>query len=175
MPPLNQALKFGLISGLILIAYSVILYVADINIFAIAFSIVNGLIMFGVMIFFTIMAINKTRDLQLEGKITFLQSLIAGFVVLLVSGYISNIFSYLLNAVIDPEYMTRQIDNFIYAWEGKMPEDALDQTIQKIEEGIDPVKAFLKNLYITPISALIVSAIISIFIKKDKTSDSLSS
>jgi hypothetical protein len=77
--------------------------------------------------------------------------------------------------VIDPAYMTGQIDNFIYAWEGKMPEEALEQTIEKLEENIDPVKAFVKNLYITPISALIIGAIVSIFIKKDKSSDSLSS
>lgn len=173
MPPLNQSLKFGLISGLILITYAVVLYAFDINIFGIAFSIINGLISFGLMILFTVIGINKTRNIQLSGKITYIQAVIAGFVVLLISGYLNSIFSYFLQEVIDPEYIARQIDNFFYTWEGKMPEEALEQTITKLEEQMNPKDAFLKSLYYNPIFAIILALIVSIFIKKDTTSDSL--
>ncbi len=169
MLPLNQALKYGLITGLVLIAYSVVLYALDVNIFGLTFSILNGLITFGFMIVLTVFAINKTRDESLGEKITYIQALIVGFVVLLVSGYLNNIFSYILNTIVDPGYMARQVDNMIAAWEGKIPEESLDLMIEKIEENMEPTKTLLKGLWITPLIGLVVSAIISIFIKKDKT------
>lgn len=174
MLPLNNALKYGFITGLILIAYSVILYAFDVNIFSITFSIVNGLITFGFMITLTVIAINKTRDEALGEKITYFQALIVGFVVLFISGYLNNIFSYILNTVVDPDYMTRQLDNMIAAWEGKMPEESLEQMIEKVEESMEPTSALLKGFWLTPLIGLVVSAIISIFIKKDKTAQSIS-
>jgi uncharacterized membrane protein YraQ (UPF0718 family) len=169
MVPLNQALKYGLITGLVLIAYSVVLYAVDVNIFALTFSMINGLVTFGFMIVLAVIAINKTRDEALGEKITYIQALIVGFVVLLVSGYLNNFFSYILNTYVDPEYMARQLDNMIAAWEGKMPEESLDQMIEKVEENMEPTSALLKGIWITPLIGLVVSAIISIFIKKDKT------
>jgi predicted amino acid-binding ACT domain protein len=169
MLPLNNAVKYGLITGLILIAYTVILYALDVNIFDITFSMLNGLVTFGFMITLTVIAIKKTRDESLGEKITYVQALIVGFVVLVVSGYLNNIFSYILNTVVDPDYLTRQLDNMILAWEGKMPEESLELMIEKVEESMEPTSALIKGFWLTPLIGLAVSAIISIFIKKDKT------
>ena len=103
MVPLNQSVKFGVITGMALIAYTVVLYVTDTNLFNPVFSILNGIINFGLMIFMAVFAINKTRDLQLEGKISWLQAFIAGSVMLLITMYINSTFSFLLNEYIDPE------------------------------------------------------------------------
>jgi hypothetical protein len=169
MAPLNQALKFGFITGLALIAYSVTLYVANVNLFGTVFSIVNGLITFGVMIFMTVFAINKTRDLMLSGKITFLQSFLVGAVTLLIMSYVNSIFNFVLNYYIDPAYMTAQLDNFIADMEGKVPEATLETIIESMEANLDPMKNLIKGLWITPLFAIGVSAIISLFIKKDIT------
>lgn len=104
MVPFNQAVKFGVITGAALIAYSVVLYVTDVNLFDTVFSIINGLINFGLLIFMAVFAINKTRDLQLEGKITFLQAFLVGGVTLLIASYINSLFGFVLNQYIDPEY-----------------------------------------------------------------------
>jgi len=169
MAPLNQALKFGFITGLALIAYTVTLYVANVNLFATVFSIVNGLITFGGMIFMTVFAINKTRDLMLSGKITFLQSFIVGFVTLIIMSYINSLFSFVLNEYIDPTYMTAQLDNFIAGMEGKVPEETLETIIESMEANLDPTKGLIKGLWITPLASIGISAIISLFIKKDIT------
>ncbi|PKP53245.1 MAG: hypothetical protein CVT92_05010 [Bacteroidetes bacterium HGW-Bacteroidetes-1] len=169
MAPFNQALKFGLITGLILIAYNVVLYAFDVSIFSPVFSILNGLISFGLMIALTVIAINKTRDLDLSGRISYLQALQVGFVVLLVSGYLGNLFSFVLNEYVDPEYMRRHVDNLIYSLEGKVPEETLDTMIEKFEENLVPLKTLIKGFWLTPLIGLVLSAIISIFIKKDKT------
>lgn len=172
MVPFNQAVKFGVITGAALIAYSVVLYVTDVNLFDTVFSIINGLINFGLLIFMAVFAINKTRDLQLEGKITFLQAFLVGGVTLLIASYINSLFGFVLNQYIDPEYLTRQMDNLISNLEGKVPEDMMDGIIEKMEENSDAMKNFIKGLWMTPIFAIVISAIISLFIKKDATAQS---
>lgn len=171
MVPLNQSVKFGVITGMALIAYTVVLYVTDTNLFNPVFSILNGIINFGLMIFMAVFAINKTRDLQLEGKISWLQAFIAGVVMLLITMYVNSIFSLLLNEYIDPEYLPRQLDNFMASMEGKLPEDKLEEIRESVEENAGGMKAFIKGLWMSPIVALVVSAIISLFIKKDKTAE----
>ncbi len=172
MVPFNQAVKFGVITGAALIAYSVVLYVTDVNLFDTVFSIINGLINFGLLIFMAVFAINKTRDLQLEGKITYLQAFLVGVVTLLVASYINSLFGFVLHQYIDPEYLTRQMDNFINNLEGKVPENMMDGIIEKMEENSDAMKNLIKGLWMTPIFAIVVSAIISLFIKKDATAQS---
>lgn len=172
MVPFNQAVKFGVITGAALIAYSVVLYVTDVNLFDTVFSIINGLINFGLLIFMAVFAINKTRDLQLDGKITFLQAFLVGGVTLLIASYINSLFGFVLNQYIDPEYLTRQMDNLISNLEGKVPEDMMDGIIEKMEENSDAMKNFIKGLWMTPIFAIVISAIISLFIKKDATAQS---
>ncbi len=172
MVPFNQAVKFGVITGAALIAYSVVLYVTDVNLFDTVFSIINGLINFGLLIFMAVFAINKTRDLQLEGKITFLQAFLVGGVTLLIASYINSLFGFVLNQYIDPEYLTRQMDNFINNLEGKVPENMMDGIIEKMEENSDAMKNLIKGLWMSPIFAIVVSAIISLFIKKDATAQS---
>lgn len=172
MVPFNQSVKFGVITGAALIAYSVVLYVTDVNLFDTVFSIINGLINFGLLIFMAVFAINKTRDLQLEGKITFLQAFLVGGVTLLIASYINSLFGFVLNQYIDPEYLTRQMDNLISNLEGKVPEDMMDGIIEKMEENSDAMKNFIKGLWMTPIFAIVISAIISLFIKKDATAQS---
>ncbi len=103
-----------LIGGLALITFSVLLYAMDVSIFNPVFAIVNFLVIFGVAIFLAVLATNKMRDSDFGGKISYLQALIAGFVVLVIAFYLNNIFSYILTAFIDPEYMPRLVDDFFY-------------------------------------------------------------
>ncbi len=165
-PPLKHAVKYGVISGLILIAISTALYASGASNFEMMAIIANGLVTYGVIIFFTIYSIKKTRDLEFGGSISYIQALIVGFVMLLISGYLGNLFSFILTNYIDPDYMLQQIDNFVDAWEGKMPEDMLDETVAKMEASMDPVKNFFRSLYVTPITSLIISAIVSLFGRK---------
>lgn len=169
MVPFNQAVKFGLITGMALIAYVVVLYVTNMDLFSPVFSILNGLITFGIMIFMAVFTINKTRDLHLEGKITFLQAWLAGAVMLVITMILQNLFNYLLNAVIDPSYMAAQLDGMIANMEGKVPEETLEGIIESVEENLDPLKNLVKSTWLSPLVALVLSAIISIFIKKDTT------
>ncbi|MCK9291662.1 MAG: DUF4199 domain-containing protein [Bacteroidales bacterium] len=170
MTRLNHAVRYGLISGLILIVFNAILYIADVNLFKTGYSLLNGVVVFGVMIYFTYLSMQKSRDLNLGGKISYVQALGIGFVMLIITGYLTGIFSYLLNAVIDPDYITRQIDTFYQTWDGIMSEEALDMALEKMESSMKPSKALLTTLYMTPITSLIISALIALFVRKDNSS-----
>ncbi|MBG0783343.1 MAG: DUF4199 domain-containing protein [Bacteroidales bacterium] len=169
MIPFEKPVKYGLVAGLILIVLMVILYVADISMFNPMVGFLVGIINFAVPIVLSVLAVNKMRDEDLGRKVTYLQSFIAGFAVLLIAMYLSNIYSYIQNGVIDPEYMAQKADDFILTMEGKVPEETLDAIIDNLAESLNASKSFVKNLWLSPVIALALSAIISIFIKKNKT------
>jgi len=169
MIPFEKPLKYGLIAGLIVIVLMVILYAANISMFNPIIGSLVGLISFGAPIVFAVIAINKLRDEDIGNKITYLQSFIAGFAVLLIAMYLNNIYAYIQNGVIDPEYMAQKADDFILTMEGKVPEETLDAIIESFSESLNAGKAFVKSLWLSPLIAIGLSAIISFFIKKDKT------
>jgi hypothetical protein len=171
MIPFQKPVKFGLISGFILIIYNVLLYALDIDIFSIAFSLVNGILYFGFMIALAVIGVNKMRDEDLEKKITYIQAFLGSFVILLISLYLTSIFSYILNGFIDTAYFPNKMDGFIANMEGKISEEQLNDIVKGLEESLDPVKAIIKSIWMSPLIALVVGAIIAAFIKKDKTED----
>lgn len=171
MIPIQKPLKFGLISGFVLIIYNVLLYALDIDIFSIVFSLVNALLFFGLMIAFAVIGVNKMRDEDLDKKISYLQAAVGSFVILLISLYLANIFSYILNGQIDPAYLPGKMDGFVSNMEGKVTEEQLNDMIKGLEENLDPAKAIIKSIWMSPLISAVIAAIIAAFIKKDKTED----
>jgi len=173
MIPFEKPVKFGLISGLILIVYSVLIYVADLSAFNPLIVFLTGIVTFGLLIVAAVLAINKMRDQDLGKKITYVQALIAGAVVIVVGMYLSAIWAYVFNGFIDPEYMARKVDEFLLSMEGNIPEEAFESMLENFETALDAGKSFVQQLWVSPIIAIVLSAIISIFIKKDKTQDQI--
>jgi len=170
MIPFQKPVKFGLITGFALIIYTVLLYVLDVDLFSIAFSLINGLLTLGIMIVMAVLGVNKLRDEDLGKKITYLQAALGTFAILLISMYLNGVFSYLLNGIIDPEYMPNKIDSAIAAYEeSNIPEAQMNEIAIKFEEAKDATGNFVKSLWVSPIVSAIIGAIIALFIKKDKT------
>lgn len=167
----DKPVKFGLIGGLFLVTYTVLLYAIDVSVFNPVFAIINGVVNFAIPIILAVMAINKMREGDFGGKITYLQALIAGAITLLIAFYISSAFSYVLNGVIDPEYMPRKLDEMLLSLEGKVPEETLDEIIKGVESSLDQTKTLVKSIWLSPLIAIGISAIVSLFIKKNNTID----
>lgn len=165
------SVKFGLITGIVLILYSVILYLTNANIFSPMVSITSMLVNFVFLIVMAVIAMNKTRDEVFGGKITFANALLAGFVLMIVSGYLGALYNYLFATAIDPGYISGQLSNFVDSMDGKIPEEALEKMIESMEENTDPSRTLIRSAWITPVFALVVSAIAAAFIKKDKTGE----
>lgn len=170
MIPFKTPVKFGLISGSALIVLTVLLYALDVDLFSILFSIINGLVVFGLMIVMTVMGINKLRDEELDKKITYVQALLGGFVIILIAMYLNNIFNYILTGIIDTQYMPNKIDSAISKYEDMgMSEEQMGKVAEQFEELKDATAVFIKALWTSPIASVVIAAIVAAFIKKDKT------
>jgi len=165
---LNISLKNALILGGIFILFSVMVYVLDINMFSIMFSIVYFLIIFGTTVFFMVKSMNYYKRNLLDGKITYLQCFLTGFVMSVVAMWIAAIFGYIMYGLIDTEYMPKQIDKFAEMLQGyNMPADKIEEQLLKVQDKMNPVKQIISSLYMSPIASAIIAAIVSIFIKKN--------
>jgi len=169
MKNFSIAFRYGLIAGVILVAYSIITYIANISMANTGIAILSSLITFGVLIAMAVIGVNKTRDILFNGKFSFLQAFLAGAVIIIIANYISASYSLLFNTMVDPDYMARQMDDVIVNLEGKLPEDAMDKMIESLEKNLDPMKIFIRSLWMSPIIATVISAIIALVVKKDKT------
>lgn len=167
----NVSVKLGFITGIALILYSVIIYLTGANIFSPMISILSMLVNFVFLIVMAVIAMNKTRDEVFGGKISYLNALLAGFILMIISGYLGALYNYVFSTAIDPGYIQGQFSNFIDSMEGKIPEDALDNMIESMEENTNPSTVLLRSAWVTPLFALAVSAIAAAFINKDKTNE----
>lgn len=164
---LKLSVKNGLISGSLLILFSTIIYIFNINMFSVTFSIIYAPVTFGLIIYFMVITMNKNRKSFFNGKITYLECLYTGFVLSLSAMWLSSIFGYILYGLIDTEYMPKQIDKFVEMLQNyNVPEDKIQEQLTKIQNKMNPVKQLISSLYISPIVSLVLSSIISIFIKK---------
>lgn len=165
---LNISLKYGLIVAGLLILLTVLVYVLGINMFSIAFSLIYFPLIIAIVAFFMVKGMNTYKRSLLGGQITYLQCFISGFVLALAALWISGIFGYILYGLIDTEYLPNQIEKFAEMLQGYgMSADKVEEQVLKVQEKMDPMKQMISSLYTSPIAAAIVSAIVSIFIKKN--------
>jgi hypothetical protein len=167
---LNNAVKHGVYLGCISIVLTVIYYVLDLSLFNWIFSIINGIISITLSVIFMVMAIKKYRVNYLDGKIKYLQCVLIGFILILVSGLLGSIFTYILYNFIDPDFIAKQMDIFIEKMQNYgVPEEKLGEITKRISGSFNLVN-LLKNI---PIMAAVISLIVSIFVrKKDNTFES---
>ena len=168
MYPINQPIKAGLVLGIILVLMSTLIYAFDINIFSFGLSILYGLLVLGIVVTAAFIVIKKMRDNELNGSISFMQAFVGGFVFLIIALYLNNLFSFILNGYIDPEYLPAKMEQMISGFEDMMPEEAVDEMAARMEENLDTMKTFVKNLWINPIMAAVISSIIALIVKRKK-------
>lgn len=171
MKNFQTPVKYGFFTGLILIFYAIILYLTNANLFSPLVSLFSMLINFVLLVVMAVLAVRTTRDKVFEGKITYASAFFAGFLVMLISGYLGALYNYTFATTIDPGYFETQLSNFIENMEGRLPEEALDKMIESVEENMNPSRTLMRSAWTTPVFAVVVSAIIAAVIKKDKTKD----
>jgi len=164
---INISVKYGFIVGICYIAFTTIIYVFDISMFSVFFGIFSFLFTFGLIIILTVFSINETKKKILNGSISYLECLIAGFITGVIAFYISGAFNYILYGLIDKDYIPQQIEKFAEMLQNyNLDESKIQEQVQKMSDKMQPLKQFTTSLYSSPIISLVISAIISIFIKK---------
>jgi hypothetical protein len=159
---MNNALKHGLILGVISIAITLLLYVADYTLMA---DWKVGLFSFAVFIGYAIYAGIGYRK-EIGGFIEFGKAFQHGLIIFAVSALISTIFNILLYSVIDPELPGKLTEASMEATAAMMekfgvPEDQLEEAMEKARE--DTAKRFtVSGLATGYLFALIFCAIFAL-------------
>ena len=163
---LNNAHRYGLVMGGVMIVIGMLYYVFEVNMFSIGFSIIGSLVNISIIIITMVMSTKNYRIKYMDGKINYgkcmLNCWITAFVALLISG----IFSFLFYYLFDPAYMPAQIEKFREMMETKLPEEKLDEIINRMMDGLSPLKQLQSTLISSIVFSGIVALITSIFIKK---------
>ncbi len=169
----GEALKSGLILGLISIILIILFYIIDISMLS---DWKTGLITSAISIGFVAYMGRKYRDEEAEGFLTFKESFLYSYVVFFISSIVSAAFLILLYEVIDPQapqiLMEKALENSEKMMRSfGMSEEKLEEALQQAESDLSTsfsATGIIKNSWFYFISSAILSLITGLIIKKSK-------
>ena len=158
---MQSALIPGLTLGAISIVIAVIVYVLDYQSGWV--SLLSTLIMIGLIVGFTI----EYRNKKCGGFITYGQALGFGTLMSLVSSVLGGIYQLLLVTVIDPGFISKQVEKARIALEEKgMPEEQMEAAMKFTELFATPTVSTLSAIIGGVFIGFIFSLVIAAFVKK---------
>lgn len=159
----KNSLKHGLIVGLAMVVYGILLYILELNL-----NTALGYVNYAILIAGFILGTKAFRDNELNGTISYGRAFGYSVVILTVATVIYIIYSYLMMTVIDPDI----INKMQALGEEKMLERGMtDEQIEMAQQmnskimgpGLMSIIGFFGMMFIGTILALITSA----FVKKE--------
>jgi hypothetical protein len=153
----------GLILGLAGIVYSLVMYFLDLSL-----NKTQGYIFILVEIALLFFLLKSYRDNFKHGFITYGESVGAGVVISLYYAILMAIFIYVLYSVIDPGLIKKQLAMAEEIMQKKgIPEAAMEQGMKFQEKIMTPVVMSLISILGNMVWGVVLSLIVSIFIKKE--------
>ena len=168
---LNESVKAGLIIGAVGIFVFLIEYVADFKPVGIVRPMLMMLIALGITITMLVIYLKKYRA-ALGGFISFRDAFLFSLITLVVSGIMYTLFTFLFMQLFDPEYMKNmmqaQKDWMETYLSGKMPEDKIQEQLDKIELQMSKPALIqsLTSLGYTTVFSAIAALIVGAIMKK---------
>ena len=160
----QATLNSGLILGLALVIYTLLLYFLDQT-----FNTSLGYVSYLIIIIGLVLGIKSFRDDARGGIMSYGQGVGAGTVIGLYAGIIGAIFTYLLYTVIDPDLMGKLLtfteEKLIET--GRVPEEMMDQTMEFQKKLMAPWIMSISAVIGTVFFGVVVALIASIFLKKE--------
>ncbi len=158
------AMTYGLYMGLALVVYSLILYVASLSFNTSLNSLVYLIIAVGIYL-----SLKNYRDKQNGGILTFGTGFKLGILVAVFAGFISGVFSYVLN-LLDPSLMEQMLEVQQQALlEKGIPEDQVAQMEDMMRTMTNPLILVISSIFSMALIGVIFSAIIAAIVKKKPT------
>ena len=162
----QATLNSGLILGLALVIYTLLLYFLDQT-----FNTSLGYVSYLIIIIGLVLGIKSFRDDARGGIMSYGQGVGAGTVIGLYAGIIGAIFTYLLYTVIDPDLMGKLLtfteEKLIET--GRVPEEMMDQTMEFQKKLMAPWIMSISAVIGTVFFGVVVALIACIFLKKEST------
>jgi hypothetical protein len=157
----QTGIKFGLITGLILTVYSLILYFLELT-----SNTWLNLISFIILIIGLVYA-HWSFKTNGNGFMSYGQGLGIGTIVAGVSGILSSLFSYIYVKFINPDYMANVLEEQRIALEDQgFDDEQIDQALAIFEAFRTPEVSLLTGIIFMIIFGFILSLIVSAFTKK---------
>lgn len=165
----------GVILGIALVIYSVILFLLDIMPTGFLKPFFLLLLSLAIFIVGLVLAVKNVRNSLFKSEgLTYGQAFLIGTIIVIVAALISSIYSYIQSAIIDPGYMTRvlnaQKDWLIQFMQDKnVPADKIDDAVSKLDErlqNINPLGSAIRSFIGFSIFGTIVSLIVAAALKK---------
>ncbi len=164
--------KIGIILGIITIIYSVLLYILDVNIFNISFSIINVLLALFLISFLFFVGGKRYRNNIMKGYMNYGQAFLYCIFAGAIAGIISSLYNYVFyEFIVSPDYISNMINSYMLDLERlKVPQETLDNTYKTFQEqkNLQPYERGLYDFVSVFLGSAIVSLIVSIFIKRKK-------
>lgn len=162
--PVNTAMKYGLMAGVLLIILTVIFYMMNympkgaINVFP--FLIIGG---------FTIYGCINYREEECGGFLSYGSAFKIGVLIALFASIILGAYNYVFYQFIDPSY----VEVILAAEEESLneknlPQETIDKRMELIRSYTSPMLLSISTIIMFLISGLFISLITSIFVKKEK-------
>ncbi len=161
---LKFALTYGLIIGLSLVVYAVILYIADVY-----FNKALGYVQYVILIAGIVMAVIAFRDKAQGGYITYGRALGLGVLVALFAGIVTVLFNYIMINYIDPGL----IDKYLVVVEETLqnsrfiPEDMIEPSLEKAKQNITALWTLPVGIGGFTLVGFIISLVTSAILKKE--------
>lgn len=166
----SQSLIYGGLTGLASIVFALIMYILDVEpknpVMYFSFAILLAGIILGDL---------NYRNKIKGGVITFGQAFLLGFLIIVIAGVISSVYTYVFYTFFDPAAHAKIVDTAMEQAELKMIEQG--QPSENIEMGLkysrmfmSPVAMALMGLLGTVILGAVLSLITAIFVKREDRS-----
>ncbi len=162
----KSALRYGLITGVLLIIFSLIMYIMEVDMQ----SKINYLSSI-ILLVMGIVAASQWRDKHNDGNLSYGQGLGTGTLVGLYAGIITAIYMFVFFKYIDPAY----VDRILEITEQKMYDQNPNMTSSEVEMALDITKRMTSPIIMSLLAVLgntfwsfILSLIYSIFLKRSQ-------
>ncbi|MFO8234561.1 MAG: DUF4199 domain-containing protein [Bacteroidales bacterium] len=163
---LKLTMTYGLITGLVLIVYTLLLYISN-NLLEQNF--ILGVLNYIILVAGIIIGTKSYRDQYLGGYISYGKSLGTGVLISVFAGVVMGIFTYLLYAVIDPQLLDESIKIVQEEMLNKgVPEGQIEMMTEIQQKFQSPAVMMFSSIFSHGFMGLIFSLITSIFTKRDQ-------
>lgn len=173
-PLLVGSMTYGLYLGIVLVIFSLLIYLFNIK----PIGIITPIIMFIVSTAITFMGIfwatKKIKIDVLDGSLSYGQGLLIGVLVVFFAAILSAVYSYIQSTIIDPDYMKNIMEaqkEWMYQYmSGKgVPEVQIEKAMEGIDakmQDINPIKNIFSSILSSTIFGFIISLITAAILKK---------
>lgn len=167
----RSAVTAGLLMGGIMILYSMILYVLEVNVFSIGFGLINFLLSVGIIVTVMVVSGINVRKKVLGGYMAYKDAFIFTLVVGITGALLMAVYNYFYQAYADLSYLQLQMDEFLAKMQQRgLSEAQLQDLYKQMNEqfAMSPAKQMLNGLLYSGIMSVVIALLVSIFIKQNR-------